>query len=332
MVKNGIMLTGAAARISQEVAIIDLLIADGLEINQNNTLLTGYSSGALNLLALNGCFKNDSDLSWHTYYKENILFNLRDKDVFELLPLTGDSVLNTAPFRGFLSAILDDMKFESFGDLPFKSFVITSQYTDVSTHWADNKNPGSAQLKPIDLFMASTAIPVALPPQTIASLNSNPPRNFPQGEFIDGGTWGSFVNYDSQLPNFIKENGVLDELHIISPMRESAAQQHETKKSFLEKLGVLKLLSGVEHDKFENTYNIGIGQFLTFVKGLNDLNGTNQIAKNIYITIPFMNANTGFFDFGKQESTYNTVYDWLTGDGKNQLKVPIADFLNSTVV
>lgn len=57
MVKNGIFLTGAAARISQEVAVLDILMADGLEINQDKTLLVGYSSGAMNLLALNGCFR-----------------------------------------------------------------------------------------------------------------------------------------------------------------------------------------------------------------------------------------------------------------------------------
>lgn len=324
------MLTGAAARISQEVAIVDLLIQGGLQIKQDNTLLVGYSSGALNLLALNGCFKDDAPLSWDNYYKEKILFGLRDKDVFELLPLTGKSVLNTAPFHIFLTSILIQMKFKSFENLPFKSFVITAQYDNLSTYWADNRDGGNAQLAAIDLFMASTAIPVALPSQSIASLSPTPPRNFPQGEFIDGGTWGAFVGYDSQLPNFIKQNGVLDELHIISPMRETAAEQNETKKGFLEKLGVLKLLSGIEHDQFVNTYDIGFGEFLTFVKGLYDLNAKNPIAKNIFITIPFMDKNTGFFDFGKQENTYNTVYNWLSGDGKNQLKVPIADFLKRT--
>jgi len=327
MKKNGILLTGAAARISQEVAILDLLISEGLEIKQDKTLLAGYSSGALNLLAMNGCFRDTSPLCWNEYYKKKILFSLRDKDVFKLFPLTGKSILNTAPFRVYLSAILNDMKFNTYGELPFKSFVITSQYSGFSTHWADNRHPGHAHLSPLDLFMASTAIPVVLPSQEINSTIKDAPRDFPEGEFIDGGTWGAFTNYNTQLEDYIKENGVLEELHILSPMRETEDDFIKTKKSFLKELEALTKLNHDHHHEFGQSFNVGFGQFLTFVKGLNELNANNQIAENIYVSIPAMNDNTGFFSFGEQESTYQQVHDWMSGDGKSQLKVPVADFI-----
>ncbi len=72
--KNLIMVTGAAARISQEVACIDKLRSEkGLRISQKDTMLAGFSSGSLNLLALNACFRDKAPLSWAmiiklTYY------------------------------------------------------------------------------------------------------------------------------------------------------------------------------------------------------------------------------------------------------------------------
>ena len=60
-ITTAILVTGAAARISQEVACIDKLIENkGLVINEDNTMLAGFSSGSLNLLAMNACFRNDN--------------------------------------------------------------------------------------------------------------------------------------------------------------------------------------------------------------------------------------------------------------------------------
>ena len=326
MIKNGILLTGAAARISQEVAVLDILMADGLEINQDKTLLVGYSSGAMNLLALNGCFRNTKPLSWNNYYKDKVLFKLKEKNVFTLLPPTGKSILNTAPFRPFLGNILKDMGFNSYGDLPFKSYVITSQVHQLATYWANNQNPGHAQLDPTDLFMASTSIPVVLPSQEIKNTKNSVNRDFPLGEFIDGGTWGAFKNYADELVQFVQKNGALDELHILSPMRESDNELHETKKSLIKGLGVIE---NAENDltSFKKYFKIGLNEYLTFVAGLNKLNANNEIASKIFVSMPAMKKNTPILSFGQQKKTYDTVYEWLTGDGKDQVKVPIDKFL-----
>ena len=79
---NAVMVTGAAARISQEVACIDKLIQDGLNINEDSTMLAGFSSGSLNLLALNACFRNDNPISWEVDYKQNTLWTLTDEKVY----------------------------------------------------------------------------------------------------------------------------------------------------------------------------------------------------------------------------------------------------------
>lgn len=326
MIKNGILLTGAAARISQEVAVLDLLFADGLKISQDESFLVGYSSGAMNLLALNGCFRKENPLDWNTYYKEKILFQLKDSDVFEIFPRTGKSLLNTAPFRPFLGGILNDMGFNSFGALPFRSYVLTSQVQDLATYWANNQKPGHGQLDPTDLFMASTSIPVVLPSQEVKNTDGSVNRDFPMGEFIDGGTWGAFKNYANELGDFIKKNGPMEELHVISPMRETLEELESTKNHLIKKHSIIETAK-IDLTNFKKHFKIGLQEFLTFLSSLNTLNAKKDISQEIFVSLPAMKKNTGILSFGKQKETYDTVHDWLSGEGKDQLKVPIADFL-----
>ncbi len=82
--KQALFLTGAAARISQEVAIIDQLMAQkGLSITPEDTFLAGFSSGALNMTALNACFRKEKPLSWDQHYKKEILFRLTSEQVYQ---------------------------------------------------------------------------------------------------------------------------------------------------------------------------------------------------------------------------------------------------------
>ncbi len=63
--KTAVLLTGAAARISQEVAMLDKLMDPkgcGLKISQDDTLVAGFSSGSLNLAAINACLAQEVNL------------------------------------------------------------------------------------------------------------------------------------------------------------------------------------------------------------------------------------------------------------------------------
>jgi predicted acylesterase/phospholipase RssA len=327
-VRNAVFITGAAARIGQETAIIDLLLSkSGLLIKQGDTVIVGYSSGSINLLGINGCFREKSPLSWKTYY-EGKLFDLRDSNIFKLLPPTGKSILNTAPFKVYLDQIMRDMNFRSFGDLPFHSYVITSQLDDASTYWADNRIPGNAQLAPTELFMASTAIPILLPSVAIPNTRNPVNRQFPQGNFSDGGTFGDFTNFPVVLGDIVQKYGTLDRLDIISPMRESLDDSKEMIKNGLLAAAIKK----EDHEgivaKLENfSLNIGLKAFQKFIVSLNDDNKKNSYARQILVTIPQMPANTGFLSFGKQQFAYDTVYQWLSGDGASQLAMPIDRYI-----
>lgn len=329
--KNALMITGAAARLSQEVAMIDLLREEGLEINQRDTMVAGFSSGSINTLAINVCFRDDSPMDWSSWYKQEKLWKMKESDVFEFLPPTFKSILNIAPFQRYLTQVMNEAGVHNFGSLPFKSFVITSQYHDKSTYWADNQIPGHAQLSPVDLFLSSTAIPVVLPPHiignTIHSIGSD--RKFPEGEFIDGGSWGTFIHYEEKLQAFVQEHGVFDELHIISPMRETTEALNQQKRHYFSKWKEMKHEIKADHlAQFEMTFNIGLNAFMTFVRGLNVLNNAQSIAKNIYVSMPSMPENTGLLSFGKQLDAYDITMQWMQSeDGRDQLKVPIQEFV-----
>ena len=133
---NAVMVTGAAARISQEVACIDKLIQQGLTLNEDSTMLAGFSSGSLNLLALNACFRNDNPISWEVDYKQNTLWTLTDEKVYTSngvhIPL-----FDTAPLRATLNTFLGKMGASTFGDLPFDSYVLTFSGSKLRTEWAN---------------------------------------------------------------------------------------------------------------------------------------------------------------------------------------------------
>lgn len=136
--KKCLILTGAGARISQEVALDDLLIKEKVfEINEEDTLLAGFSSGGLNLMAINGCFRKNDPKSWEAFYIEGTLWPLNTSDVYtpnhHKLPLN-----DTAPLRKTLDKFLADIGVKTISDLPFNSFVLTYSEKQFTTKWANN--------------------------------------------------------------------------------------------------------------------------------------------------------------------------------------------------
>ena len=124
--------------------------------------------------------------------------------------------------------------------------------------------------------------------------------------------------------------GNLEEMHIISPMRENLDETNEMIKNGLLKAAIEKekhegILQKLEHFSI----NIGLKSFQEFVVALDKYNTDAPQIDNIYVSIPSMTQNTPLLDFGAQENTYNTTYDWLTGAGKNQVKVPIKTYISN---
>jgi len=322
--KKAIMVTGAAARISQEVALIDKLISEkGLTINATNTLLAGFSSGSLNLLALNLCFRSDNPLSWEKDYKQNLLWKLTNEQVYTKREF-GIPIFNTDPLRKTLDSFLNLGNVAWFGDLDFESFVLTFSDRHLKTEWAKNfQSINQKNLKAADLFMASCAIPIVFPSQKITS-KTDENRNFPEGHFSDGGTGGQFSRFDENLGRFVLENGALEVLHIISPMRQDGKTELEQLKNGLHGQSFLHL---AEEEMGKISANLSFDSFLKFLESIQKWQIKNgSLADEIFISIPDLNSNFEILDFDKEEEQYNAVSAWVDTN-KSDFAVPINDFV-----
>jgi predicted acylesterase/phospholipase RssA len=322
---NAVMVTGAAARISQEVASIDVLREQGLVINEDSTMLAGFSSGSLNLLAMNACFRNDNPLNWDTDYKQNTLWSLTDAKVYTKYPGIHIPIFDTTPLRGTLNTFLGKMGAVNFGDLAFDSFVMTFSGLKLKTEWANTfQEVNQKDLIASDLFMASTAIPIAFPKQEIG-VKPGGERNFPGGHFRDGGTTGQFKNFEDHIGQYVLDNGSFETLHIISPMREAGDAE------------IAKLHEGLGHESLKELEKAELGKFaasisfkafmkfLVAIQAWQKANNT-VLAKEILICIPKMKSNFGILDFNQEEAQYNAVRDWIKAN-PSEFAVPLDTFV-----
>lgn len=308
-----LMLTGAGARISQEVALVDLLIEKkGFQISQDDTLLAGFSSGGLNLMAINGCFRNEDPKSWETFYKEGTLWPLKTSDVYT--PNHGKLPLyDTAPLRNTLNKFLADIGVNTMGDLPFNSFVLTYSERQFATKWANNfLSKNNQTLNASDLFLSSASIPFVFGHQEIA--NEGEPRNFPKGKFNDGGTIGQFKRFGEHIGDYVLENGAFETLHIVSPMREAPAEPE------LSKMGHNHLLKEFEANMLFKAFY----KFLVAMQQWQESNG--PLANTVQVSIPRMDHNFPMLKFGDQQAQYNRVIEWAE-DNPEDFAVPLDEFI-----
>jgi len=119
---------------------------------QSYDLYTGVSAGALNA----GLLSYFDNLWLGIKTAETIYTDMKTRMVYELLPNTGISLLNTAPLHKTLSSIIDNME-----GIPVIPTLIgtTNMYSgnlDVYDFQEEEDK--------VNLLMASSAIPVAFPP------------------------------------------------------------------------------------------------------------------------------------------------------------------------
>ena len=117
-------------------------------------LYTGISAGALN----SGFLSYYKDLNTGIKFAEKLYGDMHNRMVFELLPTTGVSVLNTAPLKKTLSAIIDAMPNEPVVKTRIGATNLYSGNLDVFTF--DKKNDAEKVL----LLLSSSAIPGIFPP------------------------------------------------------------------------------------------------------------------------------------------------------------------------
>ncbi|TFG83662.1 MAG: patatin-like phospholipase family protein, partial [Spirochaetales bacterium] len=242
-----ILITGAAARISQEAALLEEL--DARKLLKDVVFIAGVSSGALNAVALNGVLSGK--IAWEDYRK--ILFRLKDSDIF----IQNGAVLpvNTEPARAlFRHVAVDLLGYEHIGDLPITTALSITRMKDLGfekTAYRMSSRRINAEtdttLDLVDILMASSAFPLVFPIARIQRATT-----IPDVGYVDGGFSEDNVPYRALL-EFEAYRGVgVERVYIVSRNNGGVPEISEELKRFgINDHGVFDRL-GVNFDSITN--------------------------------------------------------------------------------
>ncbi|MBN2348375.1 MAG: patatin-like phospholipase family protein [Bacteroidales bacterium] len=307
-----VILTGAAARIPQEAALLEELDKRGQL--KDLVFISGVSSGALNSVMLNGILTGK--ISWDDY--KNILYNLKNSDVFTQ---EGKKIpVNTLPARALYKKVVEDrLGYYTIGDLPY--------YTEISfTHLKEldlkkttyrmcsrkiNEETDTT-LNLVDIIMASSAFPLVFPPVKIQHV-----KTIPDVEYIDGGVGDDHVPFQALLEFEKFRRSGIEKVYIISRKSDSIPEISEELRGI-----------GINDKGIFDKLGISLDAFLSkgILKRLEAYAAeAPELVPRTYIWIPDFEANFLLFDFDNLKKQYELTTEWA----KTHDPVPLEIFLQT---
>ncbi len=310
--RNGtaIIITGAAARIPQEAALLEELYNRGLM--KNVVFISGVSSGALNSVMLNGIL---SGRITFPEYRE-ILFNIKNSDIFiqdgKKLPV------NTGPARKFFTDVVEErLGYHTIGDLPFMTAISFTHLNELDLKKTvyrmcsrEINAESDITLNLVDILMASSSFPIAFPAVRIRDV-----KTIPDVKYIDGGVGDDHIPFKALL-DFEKYRGVgVEKVYFISRKSDSIPEISEE----------LKVLGINDRGSFDK---LGISLDHILKKGMiKRLEAFSVQAPELvplsYVWVPDFHADFLMFSFSNMKEQYEMTSDWA----KAHDPVPLADYL-----
>ncbi len=310
--RNGIaiIITGAAARIPQEAALLEELDKRGLL--KNLVFISGVSSGALNAVILNGIISEK--MTWDDY--KNILYNLNTSDVFvqegEKIPV------NTLPARELYKRVVEEkLGYFRIGDLPIITEISFTHPEDfylkkIVYRMCSRKinEETDTTLSLVDIMMASSAFPIVFPSVRIRNV-----KTIPDVEYVDGGVGEDHVPYHALL-EFERFRGTgVEKVYIISRKSDSVPEISEELKGF-----------GINDNELFD--NLGISLDAILKKGIMKrleayATEAPELVPITYIWIPEFKANFLLFNFDNLKEQYDITSQWA----KTHDPIPLGDYL-----
>ncbi len=310
--RNGVavIMTGAAARIPQEAALLEELDKRG--ILKNLVFISGVSSGALNSVMLNGILSGK--MSWFDY--KNILYNLKNSDIFiqegKKLPV------NTSPARELYKKLVEDkLGYHQIGDLPIPTGISFTHLKDLDLkkkvyRMCSRKinQESDTTLSLVDIMMASSAFPLVFPSVRIRNVTT-----IPDYEFVDGGVGEDQVPYHALL-EFEKYRGAgVEKVYVISRMSDSIPE-------FSEELRGLGINDKGIFDKLGFSFDAVL--YKGIVKRLESFaTEAPELVPRTYIWIPDLKTDFMLFNFDNLKEQYILTSQWA----QTHDPVPMGDFL-----
>lgn len=294
----GFAFSGAGGRISQHAAMMEVLIKGmypgGTPIIPD--YVSGVSSGAISVCALSAIMETiernlTNGINWDDYHQ--ILWSLQTNDVYDnsvegLAKILTYNIfegyfLDSSNLRAFLTHFAEKVNYHKFGDLYFPTcLTVVNQSSGLDTRLC-TWDPIAAEMDLVDVVMASAALPIAFPPQTIPA--------FGDTLWIDGGT-----GIDTIPTYTLVNNPNVTTVYIIcysSALKDGGAQL----PWYLNGIKLLKNTLAVINDMRVDLY-----------AGAIDI--AKKSPKKTYSYIPTISGSFSALDFDDEKEEWTEVYQW----------------------
>jgi len=307
---TAIVITGAAAKIAQEAALLEHLYEQGM-LN-DVVFISGASSGGLNAAVLNGILSRK--MTWSEY--KGILSNLKNEDIFikngKKLPV------DTDPLRNLITKIVSDrLGYKALNDLPYPTALSIVNLKALPlkdrTYRLCNKKinaESDSSLSIVDVLMASASYPFAFPPVRIGNV-----KTIPDVTYHDGGIASDHVPYQAVI-EFEKMRGIgVKKMIVISRKRDTIANLNDELQQF-----------GIDKFKFFDKMGVSPEAISNrgFYKRLKDLEKESpELAERTYVYVPDFKDEFLMFDFCDLGKQYDVTAKWA----KNHAPIPLKEYL-----
>lgn len=306
-----LIITGAAARIPQEAALLEAL--DGRGMLDDLSFVSGDSSGALNAVAVNAI--KSGRMTWTRY--RQILEGIHDDDIFvqsgKRLPV------DTSPLRALLKRIVEDeMGYRTMGDLPIPTSISITRLEDLGLEKTAYRmcserinSESDPSLSIVDILMASTAIPVVFPPVRIPGVTT-----IKDIDYVDGGAGEDYVPYEALL-EFEKARGLsFDKVFVVSRKSDMVPEvSQELRALGVNDRGLFDKL-GISPERLAS--RLFLEYLGRFAKQAPDL------AARTFVWRPYFQASFLLLDFNSLGEQYAATQEWA----KTASPVPLLQYLS----
>ena len=294
---TAVVITGAAARIVQEAALLENLQKKGWL--SNICFISGTSSGAINTVMLNGIL--EKKFTWERYH--SILFNITNHDIFIR---NGKSLpVNNEPLQNLLAKVVNDsLGYKSIGDLPYQSSISISAIDLLppfsTTYRLCNlkiNNESNPAFNLVETLLASTAIPILFPATRFSES-----FGLPNSSYVDGGFSNDHIPFEAVL-QFEKFRGVgVDTLIIVS-------RKSDTKQGIKNEVDKFGDTDSKTFDKLSYWIdNLAMNGFIRSMKEIQK--EYPELAARTYVYIPDFDENFALLDFTEMKRQYNVTATW----------------------
>lgn len=302
---TAIIVTGAAAKIAQEAALLQSLYERG-ELN-DVVFISGASSGALNAIMLNAVL--EKKLTWQQYI--DIFADIKNDDIFRIdkkgLPVSNE------PLRQLLQEVLvNRLGYKTLADLPIPTAISVvslrpSPLNDGTYRFCNRKinRESDSSLNLVDVLMASTAYPLVFPPARINGI-----KTLPDIPYYDGGIGDDRVPFQALIDfeNYRKQP--VERVIIISRKRDADMTLAQELKPFGYELKA----------KGNNNLSPDVLTSMGFWRRLEHLNKRYpELADKTWIFVPDYDYSFPMFDFNNLKEQYELTYRWAQSNSPVKL-------------